>query len=286
MSRAKPGDKIVVRGPAVEEEWTKVEATFPKNVTIEVVPPGQHPTWRLPKTSTALTAVLTVANMNGVRFKSFAFDGDGRAENGIYLTSNCAGVSFEDCRVLNFTQAGVKISNASGEGGRPIAFVGLRVTGNPTAKAGFHLFAATITTNIKANQHVHIRECVIDGPFPAHILIEGSAAHLEFADNRLIQATDGVVVRRLNKDTQWSSVRIHFNTIHKIDHCLVARRNTGFDWQRKSIRREQPVHPRARRWDSRASRGQPVDHKTTFPIPFASSATWTSAGIRSLKCVT
>jgi serine/threonine protein kinase len=214
LMKARPGDHIIVRGPAVEEAWGNVaNARIPAGITIEAEIP-QMP-WRLPASATDSKAVFTAANMDGIKLKGFVFDGQGRAENGIYVTGHCPGVTFEDCVVQNCKDAAVKLSNAAGDEGKPIRFVNSRLHGGATVKGVVYLFAAPNLTSNKANGHVVLENCKLDGPGSALVLVEGSADALTFSNLHLTNATNGLVFRPL-KDTRWAQIAIQDNSFARI----------------------------------------------------------------------
>jgi hypothetical protein len=217
LMRARPGDRILVRGPGVEEEWQNVEANhFPKGVTVEAdISPGQYMTWQLPPSARDLKAVFNAANVDGLKFKGFAFDGQNRAENGIYMHSRCPGVVFEDCRIQNCKEAGIKLSNATGDSGRPITFRRMWLSGTPTTKAVVYLFASSSLASVKANQHVSFEKCIVEGPGAALTLVEGSADSVSFAQTRFCRSAEGFLLRP-TKDTRWSHIALNSNTFHKL----------------------------------------------------------------------
>src|SRR5262249_35442707 len=215
----------IVRGPAVEEEWANVAANrFPAGVTIEADIP-QTP-WRLPANARDTKAILTVANMDGIKFKGFAFDGQGRAENGIYLTARCPGVIFEDCSVRNCKDAAVKVSNAAGDEGRPIRFVHLRLYGGAANKSVIHLYAAPNLATIKANHHIVFHDCQVNGPAHALVLVEGSADALRFSHTIFANSTSGVVFRPLG-DARWTEITIQDNTFARVAQNALQIDTTG-----------------------------------------------------------
>jgi len=224
LARAKSGDRILVRGPAVEEQWSNVESNrFAKDITVEAdVPPGQYLPWLLPASARDLKAVLSVANMDGVRFKGFIFDGQNRAETGIYISSRCPGVVFDDCRVMNCRSSGVKFSNATGDGSRPIVLTRLRLSGSPTTTANLHFFASPNVVSIKANQHVKVQDCIVEGPSNALVVVEGVASEIAVTNNRFFQATDGVILRPA-KDASWSVIAFRNNTFARLARFAVAQ---------------------------------------------------------------
>jgi serine/threonine protein kinase len=221
--KAKTGDVIRVRGPAIEEEWIHLDATtWAKNLTIEAdVPAGQYVTWRFPAKPADTKAVLYLINVNGWRFKGFEFDGQGRAENAIYVTGKCPGLTFENCRAFNCTDSAIKLSNAAGDPDRPITFARFRASGSTTSKSVITLFAAQNIPSIRANQFVTIQDAIVDGPCNALLTIQGSAANVSIQRVRFFQGNDAIVVRPL-KANEWCQLTLSFNSFCRIGRHAIS----------------------------------------------------------------
>jgi eukaryotic-like serine/threonine-protein kinase len=221
--KAKTGDIIRVRGPAIEEEWINLDASsWAKNLTIEAdAPSGQYVSWRFPSRPTDTKAVLYLANVNGWRFKGFEFDGQGRAENAVYITGKCPGLTFENCRAFNCTDSAIKLSNAAGDPDRPIMFARFRASGSPATKSVITLFASQNIQTIKANQYVTIQDGIIDGPCGALLTIQGSAANISIQRIRFFQGNDGIVVRPI-KANEWCQLSLSYNSLGRISRHAIS----------------------------------------------------------------
>ena len=219
--KAKSGDVIRVRSP-VEEEWTSVNFKgLPKNLTIEADrPAGQYIPWRLPANPIDTKAVLYLKDCQGWKFKGFEFDGQGRAENAIYVTLHCPGLTFENCRALNCTDSAIKLSNVTGDPDRPVTFAHFRATGHPAGKSAVTLFALpTLDTN-KANEHIAFHDGIIDGPCNALVTIDGSAEDVVFRRNRFFQASDGLVIKPI-KPNQACQLNVSSNSFARISKSAI-----------------------------------------------------------------
>jgi serine/threonine protein kinase len=215
ITKAKPGSRILVRSD-IEERWEN--ARMPKDISIEAdVAPGTYITWRLPPNvdpKTGTKAVLQLNDVEGVHIKGFLFDGQNRAENGIYLYSHCPGVTFEDVRVMNCKQSAIKLSNAKGEKDHPITFAKIRATGSATGDATIYLFAST-TYSIPANENVVIRDCVIDGANKTALMVRGSVQDVTFQRNRVFQTQNAVVFQKPMPKTYFQ-IKFQSNTFFDV----------------------------------------------------------------------
>ena len=227
--KAQSGDVIRVRGP-VQEEWTGFPVeSLAKNLTIEAdVPRGQYLPWRLPPQPLDTKAVLYLKDCHGWKFKGFEFDGQGKAENAIYLISHCPGLTFDNCRALNCTDSAIKLSNVAGEPDRPVAFTHFRATGTPISKSVITLFASQSIQSIKANQHVVFQDGIVDGPCKALASIDGSTEDVQFQHVRFFQGTDGIVIKpiKLNQSCELTCVS---NSFARIGGSAILVQGTAAD---------------------------------------------------------
>jgi hypothetical protein len=154
--------------------------------------------------------------VEGVHIKGFLFDGQNRAENGIYLYSHCPGVTFEDVRVMNCLKSAIKLSNVKGEKEHPITFTRVRATGSgtPTSEAAIYLFAST-NYSIPANENVVIRDCVVDGANKTALKVTGSMQDVTFQRNRIYQAQNAVVFQKPAPKT-YLQIKLQSNTFFDV----------------------------------------------------------------------
>ncbi|HLW66452.1 MAG TPA: protein kinase [Gemmataceae bacterium] len=215
ITKAKPGSRILVRSD-IEERWENVR--LPKGISIEAdVAPGTYISWRLPPNvdpKTGTKAVLQLNDVEGVHIKGFSFDGQNRAENGIYLYSHCPGLTFEDVRIVNCKLSAIKLSNAKGEKDRPITFTRVRASGTASSEATIYLFAST-TYSIPANEDVVIQDCVVDGSGKTALMVKGSAQDVTFQRNRIFQAQNAVVFQKPAPKT-YLQMKLQSNTFFDV----------------------------------------------------------------------
>ncbi|HEV3146438.1 MAG TPA: hypothetical protein VGZ47_21305, partial [Gemmataceae bacterium] len=203
--------RIVVRSD-VEEYWEN--ARLPKDLTIEAeVPAGAYISWRLPPTANP-KAVLQLCDVEGLRIKGFSFDGQNRAENGLYLYSSCPGVTFEDIRVVNCKQSAIMLTNATGAKDRPITFSRVRAGGTPMSKAVIYLYAIS-NYSPPANENIVIQDCVLDGANKTVLRIHGSVQDFTFQHNRLFQAQNAVIIEK-PENKNYFQMKLHANTFFDV----------------------------------------------------------------------
>jgi serine/threonine protein kinase len=223
LNQAKTGDRILVRGPIIEEQWINADLNhFPKGVTIEAdAPPGQFVTWRLAPGAKDTSSILTVANMEGLTFKGFNFDGQNRAETGIHAAGLCPGIKFENCRIQNCKTAAIKIDNVAGESDRPLTISHVRLDGTTTCKAVVYLASSPTGVPVRFNHDIKFDDCILDGPTSALTLIEGSGEAITFSHNRFFEAGDGLILRP-QKDGHWSQIEIRDNVFCRMSRNSIS----------------------------------------------------------------
>ncbi len=222
LLRARPGDRIVVRGAAVEETWAKIDRNrLPRNLVIEAqVAAGQHLPWHLPVNAPPSSSVIELTGADGLTFRNFVFDGQNSARYGIYLSARCPGVTFENCRVQRCSDSAIKLSNAVGEPERPITFRQVRVSAEKSNTAAVALFAHPKIDMMPANENIVLEDCLLEGPAGAILSIDGSVRNLVFRHNRLFNANFGLVLKQ-PKEGQWFEFQFQGNTLANIGHSAL-----------------------------------------------------------------
>jgi serine/threonine protein kinase len=222
LVKARPGDRILVRGNAVEEQWTNVRWNqLAKGVTIEPdLPPGQYLTWKLPASAKSSDSILELVNAENLTFRRFEFDGQNAARTGIYVTQRCPGVTFEDIRIKNCTEAAIKLINAVGSSDHPVKFTRVRVLGSKPLQSIVTLHANPKMT-FPANENILIQDCLFEGPSGALVMVNGSVQGVEFDRNRFATASSGVVIKK-PAENQWFQLTFHANTFYNVSQNAVT----------------------------------------------------------------
>jgi len=110
LDHAKSGDRIVVRADVVRD-WLSLAADRGlKNITIEAADPKKKVVWR-PPAGPGSTLIL-LNDVEGIHFKGFKFDGEGRLKTLVHLCTSRA-ITLEDVELAGFTESGVRFTNCS-----------------------------------------------------------------------------------------------------------------------------------------------------------------------------
>jgi hypothetical protein len=195
LARARPGDHIVVQKDIHEEHLQVEDRRWGKNITIEGEGPGgTRPVWRMPKTSKE-KALLELYNVEGLRFKGFAFDGDSRTDDLVVLFGQCPGLTLEDVSFQGFQRAAVNILHCAGTAERPVTFLNLRATTVKKADAALMFSFRESIKNPRGNYHIHVSNSIFVGPFQAAVELTGTEYDIEFLTNRFFGAQNGFVYK-------------------------------------------------------------------------------------------
>lgn len=223
LRKAKNGDRILVRGTVVEEQWSNVSwGQIAKGITIEPdLPAGRYMPWRLPANAKSVNAVLELEKADGLTFRRFAFDGQNSARAGIYLTSRCPGVTFEDIQILNCPEAAIKLNNTVGDADRPVRFTRVRVVGGRAPNHSVLSLLANPKVVDPANENIVIQDCQFEGPTNAFIVINGSIQNVTIQFNRFSNAAVGIVLKKPTEN-QWYQMRLHGNTFNDVSQYAIG----------------------------------------------------------------
>lgn len=210
IARAKTGDRILVR-TNVYELWN-IDWKRLRGVSIEAdATTGRPIVWRLPAEIKAQKSILDLTHADGVKIKGFVFDGESKADHGIYMAFHCPGVVVEDVHFVNCNKSGVMLGNAAGDSNRPITLQRLRLSSRAQADAGISMFARANFTPAQI-QFVRIQDCLIEGSTAA-LLIDGPIDAVTIAANRIFRGTNGVHVKAKATDAK-TNFTVRSNTFH------------------------------------------------------------------------
>lgn len=208
---AKPGDTIVLQ----DDEWEEAGAlTRAKGLTIKAAE-GKKVVWRLPAKSSA-SAVLTIANCEGLRIQEITFHAGNSAEFALRVSGRCPGMTIENVEFTNAVTAGLVFHEAHAEDGKPIMVKQCRVQGGGDKP----LRSGVLFTNSPApkgslglpNLFVTVRDSVVLGPTNvAGFEFEGSCKNVEIRNCRVFETNEGVFFKRPRADVFWQ-VTIANNT--------------------------------------------------------------------------
>lgn len=182
---ATPGTRIVVLPEVVRESLVLEDGRRGMRVTIEAGPTrdGLPVRWK-PSPVPDRTALLTIANVDGLVIRGFRFDGnDDAVEDIVHLTGRCPGVRFEQCSFTQYKKRAFVMTDAIGAENDPIFLRQARFeTGQKNQRqAALHLVS---TRPDVGNQHVLVENCRFEGYFRAVLHLQGSNMHVRVEKSR------------------------------------------------------------------------------------------------------
>jgi len=212
LAKAKSGDRILVKSDVRElftMDWKRV-----RGISIEADSQATQPiTWRLPAEFKSQKSMLDLSEADGVQIKGFIFDGENRADHGIYMAFACPGVIVEDVQFINCNKSAIMLSNVAGEPSRPMALKRLHVRGNGKTEAGITLFSRPKFTP-ELTQFVQIEDCIFEGT-PAAVLVQGSADDVKIRDCRIFRGANGILVKASDGPVK-AGLTLKSNTFHSL----------------------------------------------------------------------
>jgi hypothetical protein len=192
LRQAPPDAHIVVRA----DTWAEalhVPADGSGTVRIEGQAPGGSPVrWRVPQDHPAGQPLLRVTGRAGLHLRGMVLDGDNRLHNLVLVAGPCPALSLEDLHLTGFRQNAAAFRACSGTAERPVTLRRVRIaSGRQEASAlSFEARADEL------NQHLHVSDCRLEGPFSAAVVLDGPAEGIVFTHNRIWQAADAFLYRK------------------------------------------------------------------------------------------
>ncbi len=192
LAHAPPETRIVVRADTWEEAL-HVPADGVVSVRIEGEAPGGGPVrWRAPKDHPDVQPLLRVVGRAGLHLRGMVLDGEDRLATLVLLAGPCPGLVLEDLHLTGFRQTAVALRACSGTADRPVTLRHLRIV--PARPAASDLSIEARPDEI--NQHLHVRDCRLEGPVGAAVVLDGPAEATVFTHNRIWNATDAFLYRK------------------------------------------------------------------------------------------
>jgi hypothetical protein len=189
LKASRTGDRVLVHADTVREYlWVNTpEARLLKGVTLESADPGRKVSWAPPAGPNKNTALAVLNDLDGVRIKGFAFDGEDRLEHLLVLTC-CQGVTLEDVELRNFTGAGALFINCGGPSERAVELTRAHIDGDTRPPFLFE---------VRAN---------FAGPHRNHVVVRDDCTFAARARARLVDLDGGenggvVLPRGLRRET-------------------------------------------------------------------------------------
>jgi serine/threonine protein kinase len=192
LFQARPGDRVRV----IDESWEESlhftgETGKGQGVVLEGA--GDHPVvWRAPRSHRDDQPLVYLSSVTGFSLKNFTLDGHNQVKDLVALAGSCPGLTLEDLQLTGFTQSGIVLTDCAGEAERPVTLQHIRL-------APAHGAVSALRCEGRAGEGVRclrVYHSRLEGPYQAAIVFAGPATDVEFARNRIFNATDGVYYRR------------------------------------------------------------------------------------------
>jgi hypothetical protein len=226
LSKANPGDTIVIAEPKLTESKLTLDRTKHRDLTIETA--DGKPV--VVEASGTLGTMFEARDVEGLKLKNIEFDGKGQVEYGVVVSGTTPGTIIEGVTVRGIKSAGFKLSNAAGDSARPIVLDRCRVLLTSPAQTAFWLFAAGADT-----RSVTLRNFRAEGTNTGTgIRIEGACTDLVVSGGRFFSLDEAIAFGK-PPTGKTAKGRITSNTIYQA--------KTGLEFQMT------PPEPPAGRFD-------------------------------------
>ncbi len=188
LRQARPGARILVEAETWDEPL-ELGAGTPA-VHIEGHNAVDRVRWRAPTGHLPLQPLVRIANAKAIRLTGIDFDGEGRLEQLIALEGDCSGVTLDHLQLRGFQRAGVVLRDCTARVD-PVTLRHLQIIADKAAAA--LSFESRLG---EGNRHILVRDCRLEGPCEAAILLDGPSSDLTFMQNRIYNVTDGILYRK------------------------------------------------------------------------------------------
>jgi hypothetical protein len=219
VRQARPGDRIQIKTPMILESLLlDGRSQSLTDVTIESGRgEGLSVVWA-PQPNTSSTAhLLELNSCAGLTVRNIVFDGQGKIENAVRVTGHSPGLKLDQLLFRGNNKTGVRLSDASGESGRPVIVSGCRFQAIGNTEGAIRV---TATDPVSGSSEIDLVGNQVDGPFAAAILGEGPTGRLRVEQNRIFRVTDGIRWRSLTGD-QSVRLQIRGNTVAEVKSAAV-----------------------------------------------------------------
>src|SRR5262249_44969074 len=231
LANARPGDRIEVR-EADWEEALRLEGPAGRGVVLAGAGPSGPVLWRAPAGHKETEPLLHLS-ATGLTLRHFTLDGRDRVRPLVTVAGACPGLTLEDVELRGFRASGVRLSGCGGSDDALVLLRRLHLAPGRGAEACLLLEAAPD----QACRRVRVRDCRVEGPCPAGVLVAGPVAEVELAGNHFSRLGDGVLCRRVgrqypvhlslsgNSFRDLSGAALHFETPPPVEGSRVSLTN-------------------------------------------------------------
>jgi hypothetical protein len=171
LSKARPGDRIVLAEDEIKEPLVLRDGKLGWDVTIEPEE-NRKVTWSLPDNARPDDHFVWLTNVQRLRLKKITFDGRGKADEIVLLTGKCPGLTLDECQFQGFKKCAVLVNNCEGDPSLSVMLSRLEtvvpVAPQPAAEAAL-IFDVNPNFTLKINQYIVVRDCRFVGSYKAPI---------------------------------------------------------------------------------------------------------------------
>jgi hypothetical protein len=214
LSRAGPGDTIVIADARVREPKLTLLPARHKDLTIESATPDGRAA--VIETTGGSSVMFDLSEVEGVKLRNLEFDGKNQVDTGLQLSGRAPGTVIEGVTVRGVKSAAFKLSNAAGEPARPILVAGCRALLTGAAQIGVSIYSANAVTH-----HTNIQGIRVEGNGTGiGIRLEGACADVEITGGRFFKLEAALWFERPSPE-RTIKARVASNTVFGADVGLM-----------------------------------------------------------------
>lgn len=219
IRKARPGDRIVIRVPTIEETMVfDGKALGRGDITIESGLPGGEPVlWVPPFNASPSSPVVDIKGYAGATFRNIIFDGQNRVETMVRCTGSCPGTTFDRVHFRGCAKTALRLAHAVGDADRPIVVQNSRFQSSGQTENAIKFYSSATNQPVR---HVRVANCSADGPFNSVLDGEGCASELTIERSRFYQAGAGLHWKRFEND-QYLHIRLVNNTFVDMSRAAI-----------------------------------------------------------------
>ncbi len=186
LSKAKPGDTIVIGEPELTESPLRLDRQRHKNLTIEgdkalPQPPVIRPAGTQP-------FLLEINGLEGVTIRHIHFDGNGQVDDVVRISGITSGLRLLDYTLQGGNSAQIRLSNAAGDSDQPMIIDGCRIVITTPAAPKTTTCGVAIVGRNAESRHIHIRNLRMESKAGGvGIRVEGPTYDIPITQSRFFQ---------------------------------------------------------------------------------------------------
>jgi hypothetical protein len=212
LEHAPPGAHVLLRA----DTWNEALVVGPADASAVYIegqaPSGGPVCWRAPPEHPTDLPLLKVSGRADFHLSGMTLDGEDRLHQLVVLAGPCPGLTLQQLHLTGFRQAGLTLRGCTGTEDRPVTLDRLRIAPTRVAEAGVAFEAPPD----EYTRYVRVRDCRLEGPCRAAVVIAGPAADVLLSGNRVFGAGDGLGYRKADPAYPLGLTLVH-NTFCEID---------------------------------------------------------------------